>query len=78
MSAATGIAIGFDDPRRLRGRLRERIRDARPSMLLDRLAGRPTEIDAINGAIPPRADALGLAAPVNAAVTALVKAGEPG
>ena len=47
-------------------------------MLLDRLAGRPSEIDAINGAIPPRAAALGLSAPVNATVTALVKAGEPG
>ena len=46
-------------------------------MLLDRLAGRPSEIDAINGAIPPRAAALGLAAPVNATITALVKAGEP-
>jgi 2-dehydropantoate 2-reductase len=47
---------------------------ARPSMLLDRLAGRPCEIDAINGAIPPRAEALGLTAPCNATVTALVKA----
>ena len=55
----------------------ERIREARPSMLLDRLAGRPSEIDAINGAIPPRATAHGLSAPANATVTALVNAGEP-
>ena len=40
-------------------------------MLLDRLAGRPSEIDVINGAIPPRAAALGLEAPVNATIAAL-------
>ena len=51
VSAATGIAIGFDDPVAYAAAFGERIRDARPSMLLDRLAGRPTEIDAINGAI---------------------------
>ena len=32
-------------------------------MLLDLLAGRPCEIDVINGAIPPAARELGLAAP---------------
>jgi 2-dehydropantoate 2-reductase len=75
---ASGVAIGFDDPVAHAAAFGERIRDARPSMLLDRLAGRPTEIDAINGAIPRRAAALGLAAPVNATITALVKACEPG
>jgi 2-dehydropantoate 2-reductase len=78
VAVASGVALGFDDPVAYAAAFGERIRDARPSMLLDRLAGRPTEIDAINGAIPPRADALGLVAPVNATVTALVKAGEPG
>ena len=75
---ASNIAVGFDDPEGHAAAFGERIRDARPSMLLDRLAGRPSEIDAINGAIPPRAAALGLAAPVNATITALVEAGEPG
>ena len=55
----------------------EGLRGARPSMLLDRLAGRPCEIDVINGAIPPRAATVGLQAPANATVAALVKAGEP-
>ena len=60
---ASGVAVGFDDPVAYAAAFGERIRDARPSMLLDRLAGRPTEIDAINGAIPPRAAALGLDGP---------------
>lgn len=76
VAAASGVALAFDDPVAHAAAFGERIRDARPSMLLDRLAGRPSEIDAINGAIPPRAAALGLAAPVNTTVTALVKAGE--
>ncbi|MGH3066065.1 MAG: ketopantoate reductase family protein, partial [Gaiellaceae bacterium] len=64
----------FDDPVAYVRAFGERIRGARPSMLLDRLAGRPCEIDVINGAIPPRAAALGLEAPTNATITALVKA----
>ncbi|MCW5625516.1 MAG: 2-dehydropantoate 2-reductase, partial [Burkholderiales bacterium] len=50
--------------------------NARPSALLDHLAGRLSEIDAINGAIPPTGEPLGIAAPVNAAITALVRAKE--
>jgi 2-dehydropantoate 2-reductase len=78
VAVASGVAIGFDDPVAHAAAFGERLRDARPSMLLDRLAGRPSEIDFINGAIPPRASALGLAAPANVTITALVKAGEPG
>jgi 2-dehydropantoate 2-reductase len=52
--------------------------DARPSMLLDRMAGRLSEIDAINGAIPPAAAALGLEAPENTVVSSLVRAIERG
>jgi 2-dehydropantoate 2-reductase len=78
VAVASGIAIGFGDPVAHAAAFGERLRDARPSMLLDRLAGCPSEIDAINGAIPPRAAALGLEAPVNTTITALVKAGEPG
>ena len=77
VAVASGVALGFDDPVEHTAAFGERIRDARPSMLLDRLAGRPSEIDAINGAIPSRATVLGLVAPVNATITALVKAGEP-
>ncbi len=77
VAIAFGIALGFGDPVEHVRAFGERIRGARPSMLLDRLAGRRCEIDAINGAIPARAAAVGLQAPVNATVAALVRAGEP-
>ena len=43
-------------------------------MLLDVEAGRPTEIDALNGALVREAARAGVAAPVNAFVTAIVRA----
>ncbi len=74
VALATGISLRLDDPVAHVTAFGLRIPEARPSMLLDRLAGRPCEVDVINGAIPPRAEALGLTAPCNATVTALVKA----
>ena len=53
-----------------------KIPDAKPSVLLDLLARRRTEIDVINGAVPREAARLGLQAPVNAAVAQLVRARE--
>ena len=51
-----------------------KIPGARPSLLLDLLAGRRTEIDFINGAIPRVGREVGVPTPNNDAVTALVKA----
>lgn len=51
----------------------EKIPNARPSMLLDHLAKRPSEIDAINGAIPPAAAAVDLSAPYNEVVSSLIR-----
>jgi 2-dehydropantoate 2-reductase len=68
------VALSFDDPVAWVRDFGQAIPGARPSMLLDILAGRPTEVDVINGAIPPLALSLGLAAPVNSTVTALVHA----
>ena len=70
------IQLGFDDPVEYVAAFGSKIPNARPSMLLDLLAGRPCEVDVLNGAIPPLAARLGLAAPFNEAVTALVKAKE--
>jgi 2-dehydropantoate 2-reductase len=78
VARARGIKLDFDDPVAYVRAFGERIPCARPSMLLDLIAGRPTEIDAINGAIPPEARRIGLTAPVNETVTALVKAKSSG
>lgn len=74
VARARGVRLGFDDPVAYARAFGETIRDARPSMLLDVLAGRPCEIDVINGAIPPAAEELGRTAPANETVTALVRA----
>src|SRR5262245_57383529 len=74
VARARGIELAFDDPVAYTRAFGEKIAGARPSMLLDLLAGRPSEVDVINGAIPPAAREFGLAAPVNETVSALVRA----
>jgi 2-dehydropantoate 2-reductase len=44
-----------------------------PSMRQDVEAGRPTEIDALNGAFALRAEAVGIPAPLNTVFAALVR-----
>lgn len=78
VAKARGIRVDIDDPVAYVRDFGSKIPDARPSMLLDRMAGRMSEIDAINGAIPPAAAALGLEAPVNTVVSSLVRAIERG
>jgi len=70
---AAGVGFDFDDPVAYVHDFGSRIPGARPSMLLDHLAGRRLEIDFINGAIPRVGREVGVAAPVNETVTALVK-----
>jgi 2-dehydropantoate 2-reductase len=50
------------------------IPDARPSLLLDLLAGRPTEVEWINGSVPREGAKVGVPAPANELVTKLVLA----
>ena len=76
VARAKGIHLDIDDPVAYVRDFGAKIPGARPSMLLDHLAGRRSEIDAINGAIPPEALALGLEAPYNSLVSALVRAKE--
>ena len=78
VARAKGVRLDFDDPVAYVRDFGAKIPGARPSMLLDHLAGRRSEIDAINGAIPPEALALGLEAPYNSLVSALVRAKETG
>lgn len=70
---ALGVDLAIDDPVAYVREFGSAIPHARPSMLLDLLAGRPTEIDVINGAVPVQAERVGLRAPYNEVVSALVR-----
>ena len=76
VARALGIELAFDDPVTYVREFGLKIPDAKPSMLLDLLAGRRCEIDVINGAVAASARSAGVEAPVNEAVTALVRAKE--
>jgi 2-dehydropantoate 2-reductase len=71
---ASGVEFDFDDPVAYVRDFGLKIPGARPSMLLDLEAGRPLEIDFINGSISRVGREVGVATPVNDVVTALVKA----
>jgi 2-dehydropantoate 2-reductase len=71
---AKGVNFSFDDPRAYIHDFGSKIPGARPSMLLDHLAERRSEIDAINGMVPVVARELGVGAPVNEVIVSLVKA----
>jgi 2-dehydropantoate 2-reductase len=71
-----GVKLGFTDPVAYVRDFGSKIPNARPSVLLDLMAGRKSEIDVINGSVPRVGKQVGVAAPVNETVTALVKAKE--
>jgi 2-dehydropantoate 2-reductase len=76
VASARKVKLDFCDPVAYVREFGLKIPGARPSMLLDHMASRSSEIDAINGAIPPAAAAVGLAAPYNEVITGLVRAKE--
>jgi 2-dehydropantoate 2-reductase len=76
VARARGIKLDFTDPVNYVRAFGMKIPNARPSMLLDHMAGRMSEIDAINGAIPLAARAVGVATPYNEVISALVRAKE--
>ena len=73
---AKGIAFAFADAAAYITAFGEKMPEARPSMLLDHHARRPSEIDAINGIVPEVAREVGLAAPYNEVVAAIVRSRE--
>ncbi len=73
---AQGVDLGIADPIAHVKSLGGKIPNARPSMLLDSMAGRRGEIDAINGAISRLGAELGVPTPINDIVVAIVKAKE--
>ena len=78
VARAKGIDLEFDDPVKYVSDFSQKIPNARPSMLLDHLAGRRCEIDVINGAIPREGCRVGVPTPVNDLVCALIRAKETG
>lgn len=74
IARALGINLRFDDPEHEVRDFAARMPRAKPSVLLDVEAGRPSEVDVINGAIPNEAAKIGRQAPVNATLTELVRA----
>ena len=78
VARARGIKLDFTDPLRYVWDFGQKIPGARPSMLLDHLAGKRAEIDNINGAIPREGSKFGIATPINSVVVALLKAKESG
>ena len=73
---ARGVSFSFSDPEVYVTAFAELVRHASPSMRLDHLASRASEIDFINGAIPPIGRQYGIATPVNDRLSAEVRARE--
>ncbi len=72
-AVADALGITLDsDPDAMISRAAVENHDHKPSMLQDVLAGRPTEIGALNGGIVQAAKAVGVPTPLHAAIAALV------
>jgi len=76
VARAKGIPVEVEDAREYTYNFGMKIPHSRPSLAQDHDAGKRGEIDAINGAIPRVGGPLGVATPVNAAVTQIIKARE--
>jgi 2-dehydropantoate 2-reductase len=68
-----GVSFTFEDPVRYVTEFAASIPNASPSLRLDHLAGRRSEIDVINGQVVELCRRLGLAAPYNQTLSALVR-----
>jgi 2-dehydropantoate 2-reductase len=73
VAAISGLRLSIDPEVRLREVCTATAKN-RSSMLQDVLAGRPTEIDALNAQVSRRGQALGVATPVNDLLTRLLRA----
>ena len=73
LGQARNIAFNFDDPIEYITAFAKKMPDARPSMLLDHHAKRPSEIDAINGMAVELGKQLGIPTPYNEVLTAVIR-----
>jgi 2-dehydropantoate 2-reductase len=74
VATATGVAMNEDEARGWWREMAALTGANRSSMLQDVQAGRPTEVDAICGAVQREGERRGVAAPLNQAMTILVSA----
>jgi 2-dehydropantoate 2-reductase len=77
VASAAGVSLSEDEARRAWRDIAKLTGPNRSSMLQDVQAGRPTEIDAICGAVHREGERRGVAAPLNQAMTVLVGALAP-
>src|SRR5258708_6437913 len=77
VAKARNVRLDFNDPVAYVRDFGMKIPNARPSMLLDHMAGRISEIDAINGAIPPAAAAIDVSPPCNEVIIPLAPPKHP-
>lgn len=76
VARAKGIRLGFDDAEAYARDFGAKIPGGRPSMWQDLKAGRPSEIDAINGGVARTGREAGVATPTHDLLVALVRAAE--
>lgn len=76
VARALGIAVDIADPEAYISDFADKLLGGRPSMLLDHLSRRRSEIDAINGMVPIKAQETDVATPFNETVCAIVRARE--
>jgi 2-dehydropantoate 2-reductase len=73
LAVAQGVQFSFDDPLRYVSDFAATIPNASPSMRLDHLARRKSEIEVINGQVVDLSQALGLKAPYNETLCAILR-----
>lgn len=76
VARAKGIRLGFDDAEAYARDFGAKIPGGRPSMWQDLKAGRPSEIDAINGGVARAGRKAGVATPTHDLLAGLVRAAE--
>jgi 2-dehydropantoate 2-reductase len=73
LGVAQGVEFTFEDPLQYVTDVASTIPNASPSMRLDHLARRPSEIDAINGQVVVLSRAMDLEAPYNETLCAILR-----
>jgi 2-dehydropantoate 2-reductase len=73
LGIAKGISFSFDDPVAYATAFAEAMPKANPSMRLDHMAGRRSEIDAINGMVPALGQDMNIPTPYNQVLSAEVR-----